>query len=84
MTAIAHFIAITCYIGAAALAATPFARPVGAPVRGVAAILAVGVLAHAAALIAFIERVASCHSPDLVRRCRSPASCSRRRCSSSS
>src|SRR2546421_12129862 len=57
MTAIAHFIAITCYIGAAALAATPFARPVGAPVRGVAAILAVGVLAHAAALIAFVQRV---------------------------
>jgi HemX protein len=57
MTAIAHFIAITCYIGAAALAATPFARPVGAPVRGVAAILAIGVLAHAAALIAFIHRV---------------------------
>ena len=56
MTAIAHFIAITCYIGAAALAATPFARPVGAPVLGVAAILAIGVLAHAAALIAFFRR----------------------------
>ena len=40
MTAIAHFVAITFYIGAAALAATPFARPVGAPVRGVAALLA--------------------------------------------
>ena len=57
MTAIAHFIAITCYIGAAALAATPFARPVGAPVRGVAALLAAGVLAHAAALLAFVQRV---------------------------
>jgi HemX protein len=57
MTAIAHFIAITCYIGAAALAATPFARPVGAPVRGVAALLAIGVFAHAAALIAFVQRV---------------------------
>ena len=44
MTAIAHFVAITCYIGAAALAATPFARPVGAPVRGVVALLAAGVL----------------------------------------
>ncbi|MEO7457345.1 MAG: cytochrome c biogenesis protein CcsA [Gemmatimonadaceae bacterium] len=57
MTAIAHFIAITCYIGAAALAATPFARPVAAPVRGVVAILGVGVLAHAAALVAFMNRV---------------------------
>lgn len=37
MTAIAHFIAITCLIGAAALAATPFARPVGAPLRIAAA-----------------------------------------------
>src|SRR6478672_3775058 len=57
MTAIAHFIAITCYIGAAALAATPFARPVGAPVRSVAAVLALGVLAHAAGLLAYVERV---------------------------
>ncbi|MEP6729082.1 MAG: cytochrome c biogenesis protein CcsA [bacterium] len=57
MTAIAHFIAITCYIGAAALAATPFARPVGAPVRSVAAVLAIGVLAHAIALAAFVQRV---------------------------
>src|SRR6476661_8132942 len=57
MTAIAHFIAITCYIGAAALAATPFARPVGAPVRSVAVVLAVGVLAHAAGLLAYVERV---------------------------
>ena len=39
MTAIAHFVAISCYLGAAALAATPFARPVGAPVRGVVALL---------------------------------------------
>src|SRR4051812_41335217 len=57
MTAIAHFVAITCYIGAAALAATPFARPVGAPVRGVAALLAAGVLAHAAGLFAYALRV---------------------------
>jgi ABC-type uncharacterized transport system permease subunit len=57
MTAIAHFVAITCYIGAAALAATPFARPVGAPVRGVAALLAVGVLAHATGLFAYAQRV---------------------------
>jgi len=57
MTAIAHFIAITCYIGAAALAATPFARPVGAPVRGVVALLVLGLLAHAAGLLAYVERV---------------------------
>ncbi|MEP6621785.1 MAG: cytochrome c biogenesis protein CcsA [bacterium] len=57
MTAIAHFIAITCYIGAAALAATPFARPVGAPVRGVAAMLAAGVFSHAAGLFAYALEV---------------------------
>jgi HemX protein len=57
MTAIAHFIAITCYIGAAALAATPFARPVGAPVRGVVAVLALGVLAHAGGLLEYVLRV---------------------------
>lgn len=57
MTAIAHFVAITCYIGAAALAATPFARPVGPPVRGVAAVLGVGVLAHAAGLLAYVHQV---------------------------
>src|SRR5919206_542666 len=50
MIAIAHSVAITCYIGAAALAATPFARPVSAPVRGVVALLAAGVLAHVSAL----------------------------------
>jgi ABC-type uncharacterized transport system permease subunit len=57
MTAIAHFVAITCYVGAAALAATPFARPVGAPVRGVAALLAAGVIAHAAGLFEYAVRV---------------------------
>jgi ABC-type uncharacterized transport system permease subunit len=53
MIAIAHFIAITFYIGAAALAATPFARPVAAPVRGVCGLLGAGVVAHALALVAF-------------------------------
>ena len=53
MTAIAHFVAISCYVGAAALAATPFARPVGAPVRGVVALLGAGVLAHLAGLVAY-------------------------------
>jgi ABC-type uncharacterized transport system permease subunit len=57
MTAIAHFVAITCYFGAAALAATPFARPVGAPVRGVAALLGAGVLAHATGLLVYAQRV---------------------------
>src|SRR4051812_50139093 len=57
MTAIAHFIAITCYVGAAALAATPFARPVGAPLRGVTALLAAGVLAHLAGLVSYVHRV---------------------------
>jgi ABC-type uncharacterized transport system permease subunit len=53
MIAIAHFIAISLYIGAAALAATPFARPVGAPVRGVTSLLAAGVLTHCVALVIF-------------------------------
>jgi len=57
MTAIAHFVAITCYLGAAALAATPFARPVGAPVRGVVAVLGLGVLAHIAGLGVYAHRV---------------------------
>jgi ABC-type uncharacterized transport system permease subunit len=57
MTAIAHFVAITCYLGAAALAATPFARPVPAPVRGVAALLGAGVLAHVVGLAAYVQRV---------------------------
>jgi ABC-type uncharacterized transport system permease subunit len=57
MTAIAHFVAITCYLGAAALAATPFARPVGAPVRGVVAVLGLGVLAHLTGLAAYAHRV---------------------------
>lgn len=53
MIAIAHFVAISCYLGAAALAAVPIARPVKASVRGVAAILGVGILAHAVALAVF-------------------------------
>jgi len=57
MIAIAHFIAISFYIGAAAMAATPFARPVGAPVRGVVALLAAGVITHAVALTAFARSI---------------------------
>jgi len=56
MIAIAQFIAISCYLGAAALAAVPFARPVKASVRGVTAILAAGVVAHVVALLAFAQR----------------------------
>src|ERR1043165_1158169 len=59
MIAIAHFIAISCYLGAAALAAVPFARPVKAPVRGVSAVLALGVVAHASALLAFWLRASA-------------------------
>lgn len=53
MIAIAHFVAISCYLGATALAAAPIARPVKAPVRAVAAVLALGVLAHGVGLGAF-------------------------------
>lgn len=53
MIAIAHFIAISLYIGAAALAATPFVRPVGAPIRGVTSLLLAGVVIHAVGLILF-------------------------------
>ena len=52
MIATAHAIAITCYIGAAALAAAPFVRPVRAPVRAVCGVLALGVAFHLAALSA--------------------------------
>lgn len=50
MMVIAHFVAVSCYIAAAALAALPFARRVRAPVNGVIGALSAGVAAHAAAL----------------------------------
>lgn len=50
MIAIAHFIAVTFYVGAAALAAVPFARRVKAPVSGVIIALLLGIGAHATAL----------------------------------
>jgi ABC-type uncharacterized transport system permease subunit len=53
MIAIAHFIAISFYLGAAALAAAPFARPVNAPFKGVTAALSLGIAAHLIALLAF-------------------------------
>jgi len=51
MIAIAHFVAISSYVGAAAFAAAPIARPVRAPVRLVIAALTIGVLAHLVALV---------------------------------
>jgi ABC-type uncharacterized transport system permease subunit len=51
MIAIAHFVAVTFYLGAAAIAALPFARRVKAPVAGVIVALMAGIAAHAAALI---------------------------------
>jgi ABC-type uncharacterized transport system permease subunit len=56
MIAIAHFLAITLYLGTAAFAAVPLARPVQAPVRGVLSMLALGVIAHAVGLAAFTWR----------------------------
>ena len=56
MIAIAQFVAITCYLAAAALAAVPFARPVRASIAGVMGVLAVGVAAHAAALFEFAHK----------------------------
>ena len=50
MIAIAHFVAVTFYLGAAAVAALPFARRVRAPVGAVVAALLVGIGAHAAGL----------------------------------
>ena len=50
MIAIAHFIAVTFYLGAAAVAALPFARRVRAPVVWVVIALLLGVGAHATAL----------------------------------
>jgi ABC-type uncharacterized transport system permease subunit len=53
---VAHFVAISCYVAAAALAALPFARRVSAPVGGVIAALSIGVIAHAFALASFISQ----------------------------
>jgi ABC-type uncharacterized transport system permease subunit len=53
MIAIAQFVAISCYLAAAALAAVPFARPVRAPVAGVLTALGLGIAAHAFALLRF-------------------------------
>src|SRR3954470_8786746 len=59
MIAFAHFIAISCYIGCVAVAATPFARPVAAPVRLVCVILGVGVVAHLVGLVFYSVQAGS-------------------------
>lgn len=59
MIHVAHFIAISCYAAAAALAAAPFARPVRAPVNGVLAVLGAGVIAHGAAILLFAREAGS-------------------------
>jgi HemX protein len=56
MIAIAHFIAVTFYLGAAAIAAVPFARRVKAPVGGVVVALLLGIGAHATALAALTKQ----------------------------
>jgi len=50
MILVAHVLAVSCYLGAAALAATPLARPVPAPVQWVVRLLLLGVVAHGVAL----------------------------------
>jgi HemX protein len=50
MIAIAHFLAVTFYLAAAAVAALPFARRVKAPVAAVVIALLLGIGAHATAL----------------------------------
>jgi ABC-type uncharacterized transport system permease subunit len=59
MIVVAHFVAISCYIAAAALAALPFARRVSAPVNGVIATLAIGLASHAVALVEFARQSGS-------------------------
>lgn len=51
----AHAIAISCYLGAVVIATAPFARPVRAPVTGVALALAAGLLPHATGLVALVR-----------------------------
>ena len=56
MIAIAHFVAVTFYLAAAAVAALPFARRVKAPVASVIIALLLGVGAHATALAALTKQ----------------------------
>lgn len=56
MIAIAHFVAVTLYVAASAVAALPFARRVKAPVAGVVIVLLLGIGAHATALAAMTKQ----------------------------
>src|SRR5438552_11010742 len=56
MIAIAHFLAVTFYLGAAAIAALPFARRVRAPVLWVVVALLLGIAAHGTALFLLTQR----------------------------
>lgn len=55
MIALALSVAVTLYIAAAGLAAVPFARPITAPVRGVAWLLGAGFTMHLVAVAAFVH-----------------------------
>jgi len=77
MIAIAHFIAVTFYLGAAAVAALPFARRVKAPVVGVVVTLLLGVGAHATALAGLTQQSGAASLTGL-----GPVSCWRSRWSS--
>jgi HemX protein len=59
MIAFAHFFAISCYIGSVAVAATPFARPVPAPVKLLCTVLGLGVVAHLTGLVLYSVRAGS-------------------------
>lgn len=56
MIAIAHFIAVTFYLAAAAVAAVPFARRVRAPVVWVVIALLIGIASHGTALAILVQR----------------------------
>lgn len=57
MTSIAHVLAVTLYLGAAAVAAAPLARPIHASVRWVVTLLGLGAVAHLVGLAAAAVRL---------------------------
>ena len=65
MIAIAHFIAVSFYVGAAAVAALPFARRVKAPVLWVVVALLLGIGAHATALAGLTKQAGAASLPGL-------------------
>ena len=56
MIAIAQFVAVTLYLGAAGVAALPFARRLKAPVNGVVIALLIGIGAHATGLASLTKQ----------------------------